>query len=119
MKVLIAEDSAAVRERLVALTSELGGCEVRTANDAVEALAGAASFEPDVVILDLHMPRGSGLDVLRKLKAKPAPPLVIVLTNDPSEQNSRFCLRNRADHFFDKARDCDRVLEVLAHAQRG
>src|SRR5689334_14155921 len=96
VRVLIVEDSAAVRERLVALTRELEGADVLTAKDAVEALECAASFAPAVVILDLHLPRGSGLDVLAKLKAADSAPLVIVLTSDPSDPHRRFSQQHRA-----------------------
>lgn len=118
MRVLIADDSVAVRERLVRLIHELGDCELRTAGRGAEALELAQSFEPHVMVLDLHMPGGSGLEVLRQVKARERPPLVIVWTSDPSDLHRRWCMQNCADFFFDKARDLERMLDVLGDVLR-
>ena len=49
---------------------EIEGYEVATASDGDEGLAKAASFEPDLVILDLMLPRKNGFDVCRELRAR-------------------------------------------------
>ena len=50
---------------------ELEGYEVQTASDGEEGLARAASFSPDLVILDVMLPKKNGFDVCRELRARP------------------------------------------------
>jgi CheY-like chemotaxis protein len=112
--VLVVDDCSAVRARLVALLGEGDGdCTIEEASDAAEALAAARARPPALVILDLNLPGPSGLDVLPRLKAGPAPPVVVVLTNHPTDPHRRQCLALGADHFFDKSHEFDRVVAVL------
>lgn len=114
IRVLIADDSAVVRERLLHLLSDLDGIEVvGQAEDAVEARNLAAILKPDVAILDLRMPRGSGADVLRDIKKLDDPPKVIMLTNYPHIENEKKCLERGADYFFDKSTEFQKVVSVL------
>ena len=74
MKVLVADDSTLVRERLVALISELEDVElVSQASNAGEALMMVRHSRPDVVILDIRMPGVNGLQVLEAIKAMEVP----------------------------------------------
>ncbi len=114
MKVLIADDSAIVRERLKAMLSEITELEnISQAKDSVEAISSFQKMNPDVVILDVRMPGGSGIGVLQKIKQSNHPPLVIVLTNYPYPQYRRKCIEAGADFFFDKSTEFDKVTEVL------
>jgi DNA-binding response OmpR family regulator len=69
--VLIVEDDADIRE-LVAFKLRQVGYDVRTALDGEEGLQLAVDATPDVVLLDLMMPKLSGLDVCRELRARAA-----------------------------------------------
>ncbi len=82
--VLVVDDEADIRE-LVRLNLELDGHDVEVAGDGAEALAAvAAGLRPDLVLLDLMMPRVDGWEVLRHLKADPDPDVtatpVVLLT---------------------------------------
>src|SRR6478735_4651702 len=81
-KILLVDDDALVLE-LYRKKIVQGGYEVRTANDGLEAIKVMGEFVPDFVILDLMMPRLSGTDVLKFIRAKPALAKVpvAVLTN--------------------------------------
>src|ERR1700686_473975 len=69
MKVFIADDSKVVVERLAGLLEEVpGALLVGQAGDVPEAVLGIQEMKPDALILDLHMPGGSGLDVLRAIR---------------------------------------------------
>jgi CheY-like chemotaxis protein len=70
MKVLIAEDSAVNRELLRELL-EARGCEVTEACDGQEALEMIARKLPDVLLLDINMPRLDGFGALRKIRENP------------------------------------------------
>lgn len=114
MRVLVVDDSADVRARLVALAREAGCAEVDEAAAADDALAAARVRPPDVVVLDVHLPGKTGLSIVGALKALPSPPKVIVLTNHPTEAHRRQCLSHGADHFLDKANDFPRLIDLLA-----
>lgn len=119
MRVLVVDDSDALRARLAQLLREVCGHDgVREARDADEAVEVVVAFLPHVVVLDLHMPGKSGLAVLPSIKASVAAPLVIVLTNDPSEQNRRKATAGGADHFLDKSAEFSRVVDLVVEHGR-
>ena len=120
MKILIADDSLIVRDRLVTLLTEVHGIEVvGQAKDATEATSLAAELRPDVAILDLRMPKGSGADVLRDIKKLNPTPKVIILTNYPHPENRKKCIDRGADYFFDKSTEFKKVMVVLRGMLRG
>jgi len=118
MIVLVVDDSPAVRARLVAMIGAAPDVDVREAGEAEGALAVIASSAVDVVVLDLHLPRTSGLELLTRIKALDSTITVVVLTNEVSAPYRRECLLRGADHFFDKSRHFTRAAEaVLASAR--
>jgi DNA-binding NarL/FixJ family response regulator len=114
VRILVVDDSAVIRARLVAMLREIPEVEVDEATGADEALAAAAALQMDLVVLDVHMPGRSGLDVLPQLKALAGPPLVVVLTGHPTEHHKRLSMAMGADLFLDKAREFHRVVELVA-----
>ena len=114
MKVLVVDDSATVRYHLIELLSTLPGVEILEAGHASEARHAIRSGRPDVVVLDVHMPRGSCIGVLEALQAENPRPTTIVLTNDPTPQWREACLRIGADHFFDKTAEFQQAIDVIA-----
>ncbi len=117
MKVLIADDSQVVRERLISMLSELTEIEIiGEARDSTEAIDAIYRLKPDVVIMDIRMPGGSGIDVLRAIKKEhQAMPKVIMLTNFPYSQYRKKCMDAGADFFFDKSSEFEDVAKVLHH----
>jgi len=114
MRILIADDSAVVRARLISLLADLRGIEVvGQAEDAIQARNLAEKLRPDVAILDLRMPKGSGADVLSDLKKLNPTPKVIMLTNYPHPENRKKCMDEGADYFFDKSNEFQKVVLVL------
>jgi len=69
--VLVVEDNEQSRELLVAYLDTLG-CQVVAANDGIEAMEEIQAQMPDLILLDVMMPRMSGFEVCRKLKSVPA-----------------------------------------------
>lgn len=113
MKVLIADDSAIVRERIIAMLSEIK--EVRIvgeAQNADETVELTLKLEPDVVILDIRMP-GNGISVLPKIKDSKNAPIVIMFTNYPYEQYEKKCMEAGAEYFFDKSVGIKEVIKIL------
>lgn len=114
MKVFIADDSAAIVERLITMLSELPQVEIiGHAQDAREAIKAIRQLNPDVVILDIRMPGGSGIDVLKDIKSNKPTPVVIMLTNYPYPQYRKKCKALGADFFFDKSTEFEKVTKVL------
>jgi len=103
-RVLIADDSAAVRRSLADLLQEMGH-EVRAAVDGAQAVTMAQEWEPEFVLLDIHMPRLSGFDAARQLRARyPSSKMQIVMM---SGENLDEVVRRGAreagfDHCIDK-----------------
>jgi len=116
LTVYIVEDSSPVRERLVETVREIPNSRVVGEAEAIpEALEGVRNSHPRVLILDVQLRGGSGIRLLKQMRAAGVnrPELVIVVTNYPTEdyrQASRDC---GADHFFDKASEFDKVRDVL------
>lgn len=110
VKVFIADDSHIVREHLVTMLDELTGIEiVGQAENVAEAIIAIRQLQPDVVILDIRMPGGSGIDVLQTIKQDEVVPIVIILTNYPYPAYRRKCLRAGADFFLDKSTEFDQI----------
>jgi DNA-binding NarL/FixJ family response regulator len=114
MKVFIADDSLAVVERLADLLNEVPGVRlVGRANDAPEAIHSIVETKPDAVILDLQMPGGSGLEVLRTIRQSRPSVWVLICTNYPYPQYREECLAAGADYFLDKSAEFERIPEIL------
>ncbi len=113
MKVLVADDSARLRERLVELLSGIPEIElVIQADNVKEALTAVRSLEPDLVVLDIQMPGGRGIDVLQEIKLLNSSTVVIVFTNQTDSQYQKKCLDLGADYFLSKLRDRQRVIMI-------
>jgi DNA-binding NarL/FixJ family response regulator len=114
MKIFIADDSAIIRERLIAMLSELEGLEVvGEAQGQLEAIKSIQELRPDAVILDIRMAGGSGIEVLRTIRQRGRTPLVIMFTNYPYPQYRKRCMEAGADYFLDKSTEFDKMLEVF------
>ncbi|HOD83126.1 MAG: Response regulator PleD [Planctomycetes bacterium ADurb.Bin126] len=70
-KVLVVDDNPQNLELLVAYLDKLG-CQIATAVDGIDALEKVSRESPDLILLDIMMPRMSGFEVCRKLKSAPA-----------------------------------------------
>jgi DNA-binding NarL/FixJ family response regulator len=119
IKVFIADDSLIVREHLVTMFDELAGIEiVGQATQVVEAINAIQKLQPDVVILDIRMPGGSGIDVLETIKQDVLAPIVIILTNYPYPGYQQKCLQAGADFFLDKSTEFDQIPKLFEQFKR-
>jgi two-component system, OmpR family, alkaline phosphatase synthesis response regulator PhoP len=87
-KILIADDNVQNVELLEAYLAEID-CEIRTAIDGDDTLRVVAEFQPDLLLLDVMMPRLSGFEVCKKLRADPKTRdlqiLMVTALNEPSD----------------------------------
>lgn len=113
-RALVVEDSVQQRRRLVEIVAKaLSGFEVSEARDVSTAIESARRLHPDVVTLDLGLPDGSGLEVLRAIRKGGAPARVIVVSGESDDRYRRASLEAGADEFLDKA-NLERLPELLA-----
>src|SRR2546423_1709899 len=113
-KVFLVDDSSIVRERLAGLISDLPKVEViGMAELAEDAISRIGKLKPDVVVLDISILGGSGMQVLKAIKKQNPAPRVIMLTNFAHEEYRQRCFQLGADHFFDKSSEFEKVMEVL------
>jgi len=119
MKIFIADDSAVVRERLIEMLSELPEIEIiGQAQDGLEATNLIKKLNPDVVILDIRMPRENGIDVLQNIKRDKQAPIVIMPTNYSYPQYRKKCMEAGADFFFEKSTEFEKVMEVVKNVKQ-
>jgi DNA-binding NarL/FixJ family response regulator len=113
--VFIADDSSVIRERLVELLASVEGVAVvGEASDVPSAQQGIQATRPDVAIVDIRMPGGSGIDVVREVKrGKPGGPSFIMYTNYGLPQYRQACAEAGADFFFDKATDGSKLTDAI------
>jgi two-component system response regulator RegA len=112
---LIVEDDDLLRERLARALSHRG-CDVRQAADPQAALSIAREETPELVLLDLRMPGGSGLDLIPQLKQLDPATRIVVLTGYGSIATALEAVRRGATHYLTKPADAD---EILAAFERG
>lgn len=113
-RVLVADDSTPVRERMISLLRELS-CVALTAEtaDVPGTIDCICRLRPHVVILDIGMPGGSGLDVLDFIRAKHISTQVVVLTNHTDPEYKVRVLQAGAAAFFDKSRDYLKAIDFV------
>ena len=87
LRILVVDDHEIVRQGLVALLSRRDAFEVvAEAGSVAEAIAEARRFEPDLVIMDVRLPDGSGIEACRDIRAERPETRVVMLTSYPDEE---------------------------------
>ena len=120
-RVLVVDDDRVIQQ-LLEVNLELEGYEVvATASDGREALDKIAELEPDLVILDIMMPKMDGLEVCRHLKADPklAKIPVVLLSARAQDLDVREGLDIGADAYLTKPFDPVELLEVVGRLVPG
>ncbi len=87
LRIMVVDDHEVVRQGLVALLDRRDGFDVvAQAGTMAEAIAAAARFEPDLVIMDVRLPDGSGIEACREIRGARPETRVIMLTSYPDEE---------------------------------
>jgi len=98
-RILVADDEGAVVKILKDRFTHWG-YEVETASEGEEALNKVESFEPHLILLDLKMPKISGLELLERTKKKHPQIGILILTASQSKGTFRTCLEKGADGYM-------------------
>ena len=114
LKVFVADDSIVLRERLLEMLGEIHGIQVvGCAENGLHAIDCIRRLRPDAVILDIQMPQGTGLDVLKNIRGTGGAPLFIVFTNFPYPQYRKRALECGAQKKFDKTTEFEKLRELF------
>ncbi|NDB63312.1 MAG: response regulator [Nitrosopumilaceae archaeon] len=113
-KVMIADDSDAIRLVLQDILS-IGGHEVvAEAQNGIEAVEKYQQTNPDVLLLDLAMPKKDGLTVIKEIIPNHPNAKIIVITASDNQNIINQCIENGAKSFISKPFDFDYVLKLIA-----
>lgn len=120
VRVLIADDQRLVRESLATMLRLLDGIElVGTAADGEEAVALATAHDPEIVLMDLRMPRCDGIEATRRLGAERPAVRVIALTTYADDESVLGALRAGARGYLTKDAGAEDIRRAILAVQRG
>lgn len=112
-RILLVDDDAEVLES-VQLILEEQGYEVIVARDGTEAMTRVERDHPDLVVLDVVMPRRSGFTVLHRIRQnRRSAPRVVMLTGNDEQQYRDFAADRGADAFLGKPFDLDELVATV------
>jgi DNA-binding NarL/FixJ family response regulator len=120
IRVLLADDQRVVREGLGTVLGLLEGIDlVGTAADGEEAVALARELDPDVVLMDLRMPRVDGTEAIRRLAVAGERPRAIALTTYADDASVLGALRAGARGYLTKDAGAEQIREAVESVSRG
>ena len=116
--ILIVDDDDVFRERLARAFRDRG-LSVREAGDHAQALAAIGESGPSYALVDLRLPSGSGLDLVRALAARSPTTVTIVLTGYGSIATALEAVKLGAAHYLTKPSGVDDILASFARVTDG
>lgn len=119
-RVVVADDQTVVREGIVMLLGLLPGIEVvGAAGDGEEAVKLVAELAPDVVLMDLRMPRCDGVEATRRIRAEHPGTQVVVLTTFADDESLFPALRAGARGYLTKDAGGDEIVRAVESVLSG
>jgi two-component system NarL family response regulator len=120
IRILVADDHLIVRDGIISIVEvEKDMCVVAQASDGVEAITFVKKLLPDIVLLDLRMPRMDGLEVIAQIQSLHVPSKVIVLTTFESEQDVYLALKGGARSYLLKDTPRLTLLDTIRQVHLG
>jgi two-component system, NarL family, response regulator len=119
IRVLVADDHSVVREGLVSILKAKDIKVIGEASDGEEACRLYDQLSPDILVLDLRMPKKDGLQVVTELMSRTPKPRIIVMTTYEGEEDVRRALRAGAKGYVLKGTKRDRILETVRKVYEG
>ncbi len=114
MTLHIIDDSVLFQDRIRQEVEDVDGLRISsTSETAGEAIARIYKDRPAVIILDISLRKGTGMDVLRYLTTLHIVPTVFVVTNHPMEHYKKVCMELGADRYFHKSTQYDQLISAL------
>ncbi|MCO5110601.1 MAG: response regulator transcription factor [Burkholderiaceae bacterium] len=120
ISILVVDDHTLFRRGLIALLEQHPGLQVvGEAGDAAQALRLAPALQPDIILLDNHLPGVAGIDAVQDLRKLAPRTRVLMLTVSEDEQDLAMALRNGAQGYLLKTIDGDLLAQAIERAARG
>ena len=120
IRLLVADDHTIVRQGVVSLLEAAGDCQVvAQASDGVEAVEQALATRPDVAVLDIGMPRLSGLEAVRRIRQEVPHTRVLVLTMHEEEEYVLHIVKAGASGYLVKDSATTELLAAVRALARG
>ena len=120
IRVLIAEDHTIVRGGLVALLEDVDGIEVVSeAADGVEAVLKTRAAQPDVILMDLAMPRKTGIEAIEEIKAENPNARILVLTSFSDDDKVFAAIKAGALGYLLKETSSQDLLQAIVDVHHG
>jgi DNA-binding NarL/FixJ family response regulator len=118
IKVFLADDSQQIRERV---NSMLGAAHMDVVGEGAtpdSCVAGILKSHPDVVVLDVQLEGGTGLEVLKAVRSADPGVAFVVFSNNAAAAYRKRYLREGAVQFLDKSTEFDQLAQAVANAGR-
>jgi CheY-like chemotaxis protein len=102
--ILIVDDDPMIRKLIATTLEDVSGYRLQEAGDGLEAVERAVSVHPEIVFLDVDMPRLNGIEACRRLRSEPATAdaTIVILTGDSGDVAERSAQSAGADLFLTK-----------------
>ena len=121
LRILVVDDHEVVRQGLVSLLDRREGFQVvAEAGNVAEAVDQARRFQPDIIVMDVRLPDGSGIEACREIRAEMPTTRVVMLTSYPDEEAVLSASVAGASGYLLKqirARDLVAALETVARGE--
>jgi DNA-binding NarL/FixJ family response regulator len=118
VKVFLADDSALIRERVAAMLASRAMAIVGQAETPKASIDGILSAHPDVVVLDVQLEGGSGLEVLRAVRQAAPDIAFVVFSNNSNPAYRKRYLGEGALQFLDKSTEFDQLVPAVETASQ-
>ena len=120
VRVMLVDDHPVYRDGLAALLGSIGGVEVvGTAADGIDAVEQAADLQPDVVVMDVQMPRLDGIEATRRITADSPHIGVVVLTMAEEDQTLFAAMRAGARGYLLKGANQTEIVRAITAVAQG
>jgi signal transduction histidine kinase len=116
---MVVDDNAGYRKTLLSILEHDELLVVGEASGGAESLAMIDRVEPDIVLMDVHMPAMDGPETTRQLKARRPEVGIVALTGDEHHDAVREMLSAGASGYVLKDADCDEIIDAVRQAARG
>jgi DNA-binding NarL/FixJ family response regulator len=113
-RVFVVDDHPMIREGLAAQIANEPGLEIcGEADDVVEAVARVIAADPDLVIVDISLKSGNGIDLVKRLKAKEPSLIILVWSMYPENLYAERALRAGARGYVNKGKSASQIMEAV------
>jgi DNA-binding NarL/FixJ family response regulator len=113
--VLLVDDSILILERMMSLLQDIREIEmVVHADNYKEAISVLECLQPDVILLDIHLPDKSGVHLLEYVRANYRQIIVFMMSSDGGDEYRETCARLGAHRFFDKATEFESLTRAVS-----